>query len=131
MRWLVGCSLRFRYLVVGLAAGLMFFGVQVLGHEKLDVFPEFAPVSVEIQTTAWATRFSEQVESLKYGPARGARAPGATTQSYSEPELSPSTCTPVRNERAARQQLVQSGWGRRRRCRPARPAADVLRSSRN
>ena len=39
MRWIVGWSLRFRYVVAALAVGLLFFGVQVLGHEKLDVFP--------------------------------------------------------------------------------------------
>ena len=90
MRWLVGCSLRFRYLVVGLAAGLMFFGVQVLGHEKLDVFPEFAPVSVEIQTTCLGLS-PEQVESLTTVPLEAALqgVPGVDdVQSYSEPELS-------------------------------------------
>jgi Cu/Ag efflux pump CusA len=51
MRWIVGWSLRFRYVVAGLAVGLLFFGAGLLGHQKLDVFPEFAPVSVEIQTT--------------------------------------------------------------------------------
>src|SRR5256885_7082008 len=63
MRWIVRWSLRFRYLVAGLAAGLMFFGVQVLGHQKLDVFPEFAPVSVEIQTTCLGLS-PQEVESL-------------------------------------------------------------------
>ena len=90
MRWLVGCSVRFRYLVVGLAAGLMFFGVQVLGHEKLDVFPEFAPVSVEIQTTCLGLS-PEQVESLTTVPLEAALqgVPGVDdVQSYSEPELS-------------------------------------------
>jgi hypothetical protein len=28
MRWIVGSSLRFRYLVVAVAAALLFFGVQ-------------------------------------------------------------------------------------------------------
>ena len=50
MRWIVATSLKFRYLVVGLAVVIMYFGVQTIGHQKLDVFPEFAPVSVEIQT---------------------------------------------------------------------------------
>ena len=57
MRWIVATSLKFRYLVVGFAFVLMFFGVQTLGHQKIDVFPEFAPVSVEIQTSAaWSAR---------------------------------------------------------------------------
>ena len=39
MRWLVGCSLRFRYLVVGLAVALLFFGVQTLGHAEARRVP--------------------------------------------------------------------------------------------
>jgi CzcA family heavy metal efflux pump len=90
MRWIVGWSLRFRYLVAGLAAGLMFFGVQLLGHEKLDVFPEFAPVSVEIQTACLGLS-PQDVESLTTIPLEAALqgVPGvADVQSYSEPQLS-------------------------------------------
>ena len=50
MRAIVYLSLRFRYLVIAGAVALMFFGAQTLGHQKVDVFPEFAPVTVEIQT---------------------------------------------------------------------------------
>ena len=50
MRALLFLSLRFRYLVIAGAVALMFFGVQTLGHQKVDVFPEFAPITVEIQT---------------------------------------------------------------------------------
>ena len=50
MRAIVYLSLRFRYIVIAGAVALMFFGVQTLGHQKVDVFPEFAPVTVEIQT---------------------------------------------------------------------------------
>jgi CzcA family heavy metal efflux pump len=90
MRWLVGWSLRFRYLVAGLAVGLMVFGVQMLGHEKLDVFPEFAPVSVEIQTACLGLS-PQDVESLTTVPLEAALAgvPGVEDiQSYSEPQLS-------------------------------------------
>ena len=90
MRWIVGWSLRFRYLVAALAVGLLFFGVQVLGHEKLDVFPEFAPVSVEIQTTCLGLS-PEDVESLTTVPLEAALqgVPGVSdVQSYSEPQLS-------------------------------------------
>jgi len=90
MRWIVGWSLRFRYVVAGLAAGLLFFGVQLLGHEKLDVFPEFAPVSVEIQTGCLGLS-PEDVESLTTIPLEAALAgvPGVDDiQSYSEPQLS-------------------------------------------
>ena len=90
MRWLVGWSLRFRYLVAALAVGLLFLGVQVLGHEKLDVFPEFAPVSVEIQTTCLGLS-PQDVESLTTVPLEAALqgVPGVSDiQSYSEPQLS-------------------------------------------
>ena len=90
MRWLVGCSLRFRYLVVGLAAGLMIFGVGVLGHEKLDVFPEFAPVSVEIQTACLGLSPARSSRSPRSRSRRPCRACPASTDisSYSEPQLS-------------------------------------------
>jgi len=42
VRWIVATSLRFRYLVIGFAAILIYFGAQTLGHQKIDVFPEFA-----------------------------------------------------------------------------------------
>jgi Cu/Ag efflux pump CusA len=50
MRWIVGSSLRFRYIVVALAAGMMVFGVVQLRSVPVDVFPEFAPPRVQIQT---------------------------------------------------------------------------------
>ena len=52
MRWIVGSSLKFRYLVVALAASLLFFGVQRLNDSPVDVFPEFAPPKVEVHTVA-------------------------------------------------------------------------------
>ena len=50
MRWIVAASLRYRYLVVFLAAVLMIFGVTRLRNSAVDVFPEFAPPRVEVQT---------------------------------------------------------------------------------
>jgi CzcA family heavy metal efflux pump len=63
MRWIVSSSLRFRYIVVALAASLMFFGVQRIGDSPVDVFPEFAPPKVEIHTIAVGLAPTE-VESL-------------------------------------------------------------------
>ncbi len=63
LRWIVGSSLKFRYLVVALAAALMFFGVQQLRHTAVDVFPEFAPPKVEVQTPSLGLS-ANQVESL-------------------------------------------------------------------
>src|SRR5437764_3873150 len=90
MRRIVFLSLRFRYLVIAGAAVLMFFGVQTLGHQKVDVFPEFAPVTVEIQTECLGLSPSE-VESLVTVPLENALegVPRVTTvQSESVPQLS-------------------------------------------
>src|SRR5215212_5554030 len=50
MHWTIATSLRFRYLVVALGALLIGLGVAVLPSSRLDVFPEFAPPRVIIQT---------------------------------------------------------------------------------
>src|SRR5918912_197079 len=63
MRWIVGSSLRFRCLVIFAAAALMVSGIGETRNADLDVFPEFAPPRVEIQTIAVGNS-SEQVEEL-------------------------------------------------------------------
>jgi CzcA family heavy metal efflux pump len=63
MRWIVGASLKFRFIVVGLAAAMMFVGLVQLRHMPVDVFPEFAPPRVEIQTACLGLTATE-VESL-------------------------------------------------------------------
>jgi CzcA family heavy metal efflux pump len=63
LRLIVGSSVRFRHLVVALAAGLVFFGIGTLAHTQIDVFPEFAPPRVEVQTPSLGLNAS-QVESL-------------------------------------------------------------------
>jgi len=50
MQWIVATSLRYRYLVVFLAVVLMIFGITRLRNSAVDVFPEFAPPRVEVQT---------------------------------------------------------------------------------
>src|ERR687891_445075 len=50
MRRIVAASLRFRFLIVALAAAMMFVGVGQVKKMPVDVFPEFAPPTVEIQT---------------------------------------------------------------------------------
>ena len=47
MRWIVGKSLRFRWLVIFAAAALMVFGIGETRNAEVDVFPEFAPPRVE------------------------------------------------------------------------------------
>ncbi|MDQ4029385.1 MAG: efflux RND transporter permease subunit [Actinomycetota bacterium] len=63
MRWIIGSSLKFRFLVVFFAAGMIYFGVQQLRHMPVDVFPEFAPPRVEIQTISLGLTAAE-VEAL-------------------------------------------------------------------
>ena len=50
MRRIVSASLRFRFIVVAAAAAMMVVGVAQLPSMRVDVFPEFAPPRVEIQT---------------------------------------------------------------------------------
>src|SRR5918995_7245892 len=63
MRKIVGAALRFRWLVVFAAAALLIFGIGETRNADVDVFPEFAPPMVEIQTLAVGNS-SEQVEEL-------------------------------------------------------------------
>ena len=48
IRWIVGTSLKFRYIVLAIAAAMMLFGTLQLSNSAVDVFPEFAPPKVEI-----------------------------------------------------------------------------------
>ena len=63
MRWIVAWSLQFRVLVVGLAVAMMGLGVAQLRQAPVDVFPEFAPTYVQIQTEALGLSAAE-VEQL-------------------------------------------------------------------
>jgi CzcA family heavy metal efflux pump len=90
MRTIVALSLRYRYLVVAAAVALMFFGGRTLGHQKVDVFPEFAPVTVEVQTECLGLSPSE-VEQLVTVPLENALqgVPRVTeVESESVPQLS-------------------------------------------
>jgi len=63
MRWLVSISLRLRVAIVAAAILLMIIGIRGLRDAPLDVFPEFAPPRVEIQTEGPGLS-TEEVESL-------------------------------------------------------------------
>jgi len=63
MNWLVSSALRFRTLVVAAAVALIVVGVRTADDVPLDVFPEFAPPRVEIQTEAPGLA-TEEVEAL-------------------------------------------------------------------
>jgi Cu/Ag efflux pump CusA len=50
MRWIVSASLRLRVAVVVLTVILLIVGSRIVGRTRFDVFPEFAPPLVEVQT---------------------------------------------------------------------------------
>src|SRR6266536_845324 len=60
---LVGFSLRNRFVVLVLAAVLFGAGIYVASHSPMDVFPEFAPPQVMVETEAPGLS-AEEVESL-------------------------------------------------------------------
>jgi CzcA family heavy metal efflux pump len=61
--WIIRSSLNFRFLVVAAAAALLVFGTEQLRRMPLDVFPEFAPPKVEVQTEGMGMT-STEVEDL-------------------------------------------------------------------
>jgi len=52
MGWLVESALRLRVVVLALSILLIVVGIRLVPHMPLDVFPEFSPPYVEIQTEA-------------------------------------------------------------------------------
>jgi CzcA family heavy metal efflux pump len=71
MSWIVSTSLRLRVLVLALALLLTLFGIRTAQQTAFDVFPEFAPPLVEIQTEAPGLS-TEEVESLVTVPIENA-----------------------------------------------------------
>ena len=63
MRRIINGSLRFRVVIVVVAAGIMFAGVTQLRHGPADVYPEFTPTFVEVQTEALGLS-AHEVEQL-------------------------------------------------------------------
>ena len=71
MRWIVESSLRFRFVFVAIGAVLVCLGSLRLQELPIDVFPEFAPTKVEIQTICLGLSPAE-VESLVTVPLENA-----------------------------------------------------------
>ena len=63
MRRLIATSLKFRRLIVALAALLIVFGVTQVRHMAVDQLPEFGPTTVEVRTEALGLSAAE-VEQL-------------------------------------------------------------------
>ena len=87
---IVSSSLRFRYLVLALGVALSYFGMVRLQTVPVDVFPEFAPPRIEIQTICLGLSPAE-VETLVSVPLENALngVPGIEVmRSKSVPQLS-------------------------------------------
>ncbi len=67
LRWLVGFSIRNRGMVTALACLMTAYGIYVTVRAKFDVYPEFAPPQVVIQTEAPGLA-PEEVEELVTRP---------------------------------------------------------------
>jgi CzcA family heavy metal efflux pump len=67
MPWIVGSSLRFRRVVIAVAAGLMAVGIFQLRDVPVEPLPEFGPVRVEVQTESLGLS-AEEVEQLITNP---------------------------------------------------------------
>ncbi|MGH9405712.1 MAG: efflux RND transporter permease subunit [Terriglobia bacterium] len=80
LKSIVHFSLRFRGIVMALACAVLIYGVYSLRTARYDVFPEFAPPEVQIQTEAPGLA-PEQVEVLVTTPIENAivGAPGIQT----------------------------------------------------
>ena len=71
LEWIVERSLRFRGTVIALACVVVGYGLYVTSTAKRDVFPEFAPPQVVIQTEAPGLS-PEEVEALVTRPIESA-----------------------------------------------------------
>jgi len=63
IRSIVGNSLRFRFIVLVIAAAMLYFGMRQVRSMPVDVFPEFAPEREEIQTICLGLS-AQEVEAL-------------------------------------------------------------------
>ena len=71
MTWLISASLRARLLVLASGIAMIVLGLRVVQQAPMDVFPEFAPPLVEIQTEAPGLS-TEEVEGLITVPLENA-----------------------------------------------------------
>ena len=71
LSWLIASSVRGRVVVLALCGFLVAYGYQTVRTAPLDVFPEFAPPKVEVQTEAPGLS-TDEVESLITVPLENA-----------------------------------------------------------
>ncbi len=80
LSWLISSSVRGRVIVIALCGLLVAYGFHTIRTAPLDVFPEFAPPKIEIQTEAPGLS-TDEVENLISVPLENALngTPGLTT----------------------------------------------------
>jgi CzcA family heavy metal efflux pump len=90
MAWTVATSLRFRYLVAALGVLVMGVGLVVLPSSRLDVFPEFAPPRVVVQTICLGLSTADVEELVTVPLEQGLNGVEGldTLRSKSSPQLS-------------------------------------------
>src|SRR5215213_3494936 len=90
MRWIIGSSLKFRYLVLAAAVALMVYGGGQVRDARTDAFPEFAPPRVEVQTICLglSSEETEELVSVPLEQALNGVARLAEIRSASVPQLS-------------------------------------------
>ncbi len=71
MKWLISTALRIRFIIVAISIVLLTVGSSIVSDTPLDVFPEFAPPLVEIQTEVPGLS-AEEVEALVTVPLESA-----------------------------------------------------------
>jgi CzcA family heavy metal efflux pump len=64
MRWIVASSLKLRFLVIFAAVAMTAVGIMQVRQAPVDVFPEFAPPRVEVQTPALGLSAAEVEEFI-------------------------------------------------------------------
>jgi Cu/Ag efflux pump CusA len=116
MGWLVETALRLRVAVLALSILLIAGGLRLIPYLPLDVFPEFSPPYVEIQTEAPGLS-AEEVENLVTFPLENALigTPGLDTlRSKSVLGLSSIRCCTRTPTCIVPGSWCKSGWPRRR-----------------
>jgi len=68
IRWIISSSLQFRFLVIVLAAAMMAYGVSSLSEAPVNIYPEFNPPLVEIQTEALGLSAAEMEALITVPP---------------------------------------------------------------
>ena len=109
---IVEWSARNRVVVVVLAALLLVLGVYAAGNARLDVFPEFAPPEVTVQTEAPGLSPGE-VEQIVTGPVESAvnGLPRARAPSRGCPSSASSSRTaPTSTAPASRSASASASW---------------------